>query len=144
LTRTRCGNGPHCAVGYRAPCGPLPLRVGHLHRRRQKMKRRLIVAATILLVGALLFAGSFWPFIRYAVWGAPQMERAMVCAVGKKWSCSQDAITLQSQGAPNYRFVGCGHDEMYFCKMPGQGCLIKNGDVDRASDHLRLTGCVND
>ncbi len=30
-TRTRCGKGPHGAVGNRAPCGPLPQRAGHLH-----------------------------------------------------------------------------------------------------------------
>jgi len=29
-TRTRCGKGPHGAVGNRAPCGPLPQRAGHL------------------------------------------------------------------------------------------------------------------
>jgi hypothetical protein len=108
------------------------------------MKRRLFIAVAVLLVGALLLVGSFWPFISYAVWGVPEMERAMVCAVGKKWSCSQDAVTLQSHGGPTYRFVGCGHDETYLCKMPGEGCLIENGDVDRASDHLRLSGCVGD
>src|SRR5262245_44247203 len=38
-TRTRCGKGPHGAVGNRAPCGPLPQRAGHLHVRPHKMSR---------------------------------------------------------------------------------------------------------
>ena len=44
-TRTRCGKGPHGAVGNTAPCGPLPQRAGHLYVMRRPAEIQVALEA---------------------------------------------------------------------------------------------------
>jgi len=50
-------------------------------------------------------------------------KKLMVCAVSQQWQCPVEAITVQSLGAATYRLTGCSHDETYYCKTPGEGCM---------------------
>jgi hypothetical protein len=57
-------------------------------------------------------------------------DKVMACAVGQVWQCPAESIVVTATGPRTYRFVGCGREATYSCKLPGEGCLLKGSETE--------------
>jgi hypothetical protein len=93
-----------------------------------KMNRRakMVVLLVFIAVSVVANFGFEWLAGRSA-------EKIMACAVGQAWACPTESIVVTALGPATYRFVGCGREATYRCKMPGEGCFLKGSETEALS-----------
>lgn len=89
------------------------------------MLRKAIVA---VLTGLAAVAGAYAAAVFVLQQHDDRAEHHMVCGAAHQWACSIESVELHSVGPATYRLVGCGHDETYACKQPGEGCRLSGND----------------
>lgn len=89
------------------------------------MLRKAIVAVLTALTAV---AGAYAIAVFVLQRHDDRAEHDMVCGAARQWACPVESVQLDSVGPATYRLVGCGHDETYSCKQPGEGCRLRDND----------------